>query len=168
MGAFVFRNTYVGAIRKGRDLVQDTFVSYLSRRFKGITKLFGPSGDRCFEEIVEERFNVSGSSATGVQGLFAANSQIMGAGFEVEVAITGATSFLIGDDSGGDVDRLFAAQTTYTAGFKKQAPAGALPGAAYQGATGDNVKLTWTGTGTGAGRVRVWVHRRLYSSWKSS
>lgn len=160
MAAFNFDTSVSGGSRFKK------LVSKTVRYFAGATYLYGPSGDAAIEEIVEERFTTTGASATGTAGLFSANSQILGAGYEIEVAIDTATSFLIGDAVGADADRLFAAQTTYTAGTKKQIAAGSMPGAQYQGATADNVKLTWTGTGAG-GVVRVWVHRRRYVTFAS-
>lgn len=169
MTALTFETLYRGNITYPRDHVEETLVCKSDRFYNKDSNLFGPSGDLAVEEIVEERFSIMGASpATGTQGLFAADSSVLGFGYEIEKAIAGATSVLIGDNSGGDADRLFAAQTTYTAGTRKAAGAGAAPGNTYQGATADNVKLTWTGTGTGGGQIRVWVHRRRYVTYPAA
>lgn len=167
MAAFAFRGTYGTGGNSKRDLIAGTIVSELFRGFFGPTRFWGPSGDSFIDEIAEEFFDTTGASATGGQGLLSADSQFLGAGYEITATITGATSFLIGDNTGADADRIIAAQSTYTAGTRKAIPIGAWPGAVYQGASADNVKLTWTGTGT-AGRVRVWVARRKFKSWVSS
>lgn len=145
-----FLNTGAGAQRIGRNLQVEGSVAQRSEN-----KSF------MYVEALEEEITLSGSSpSVGTGGLFAADSDILGATYEITEAIAGATNFLIGDDAGSpDTDRLWAAQSTYTLGTKKTIPQGAVVGAKFQGGTAGNVRLTWTGTAT-AGKVRVTVFVR--------
>lgn len=103
MAAFTFASV------KGSGLHFARLVSSVSRIFAGTTQLYGASGDSFVEEIVDESITLTGT--TGVDGaasLFSANSQFIGAGYEITTAITGATAFLIGDKTGADADRIIA------------------------------------------------------------
>lgn len=161
MAAFSFANVHGSGLNFAR------LVSSVSRVFAGTTQHYGPSGDSFVEEIVDESITLTGTTGVdGVAGLFSANSQFLGAGYEITTAVTGATALVFGDLTGADADRLFASQTTYTAGTKKQIGAGAFPGAQYQGATADNVRITFTGTAT-AGVIRVWIARRRFITYAS-